>query len=237
MRWLVVILEWLLLLPLWRRIFKPTVIQGFFAAGTALVWLIIIVAIAASAGGGDEEEGEPAARAEGSPTAPAAAESPTAEEVEETPAAEETPKEEEAPEAPSIERIVAGVPGAVAEAEGVRITLNDIVDPWVSPSEFAPDEPDPGKRFVAFDVTIEYVKESGTHFACDINFTLTDAEAFAYEYELLFDLEPAFDCIGLGGGQKTRGWTGFEVNEGATLDLLKYDPDIFTTDDIEFQFQ
>jgi hypothetical protein len=238
MRWLVVILEWLLFLPLWRRIFKPKVIQGFFAAGTALVWLIIIIAVAASAGGGGDEEGEPAAQAQRSPTAPAAAESPTAEVPveEETPEVQETPEEGETPEPPPIERIVAGVPGAVAEAEGVRITLNDIADPWVSPSEFAPDEPDPGKRFVAFDVTIEYTKESGTHYACWTEFTLSDADAFAYEYELLFDLEPMLNCIDLGGGQKTRGWMGFEVNEGAALSLLKYDPDIFTTNDIEFHF-
>ncbi len=198
--------------------------------------LIIIIAVATSGGGGGDEEGQPAAQAQPSPEAPAA-------NGDETPAGEappeeqETPVEQETPEEPSIERIVAGVPGAVAEARGVRITLNDIVDPWVSPSEFAPDEPQSGNRFVVFDITMEYVKESGTHFACDINFRLTDTDAFAYDATLLFDLEPTLDCIGLGGGQKTRGWMGFELGEAAQLDLLKYDPDIFTTDDIEFQFQ
>ena len=235
MRWLVVILEWLVLLPLWRRIFKPKVIQGFFAGGTALVWLIIVIVAASAGGGDDDEDGQPAAQEQPSPTAPAATESPTAE----APAEEvqETPVEQETPEAPAIERIVSGVPGAVAEAEGVRITLNDIVDPWVSPSQFPLDEPSPGKRFVAFDVTLHWVKESGTHFACWTEFTLTDTDAFLFEWELLFDLEPQLDCVDLGGGQKTRGWIGFEVNEGTPLDLLKYDPDFFTTNDIEFQFQ
>ncbi len=200
----------------------------------AVLVIIIIIAVASS-GGGDDGGSQEAVSAEPSPTL-AAEESPTAEpptdgEVQETP--EPTPE----PEEPSIERIVAAVPGAVAEARGVRITLNDIIDPWVSPSDFVLDEPDPGNRFVVFDVTIEYVKESGTHLACDFNFRLTDADAFAYDAALLFDLEPTLDCIDLGGGQKTRGLTGFEVGEASQLVLLKYDPELFNTDDIEFQFQ
>lgn len=235
MRWLVVILEWLFLLPLWRRIFKPKVIQGFFAAGTALVWLIIIIAIAASAGGGDEEEGETAAQALASPTAPAAAESPApeapAEEVEEPPAEEEAAEEEETPEPPPVERIVAGVPGAVAEAEDVRITLSQIVDPWVSDNMFI--EPASGKRFVSFEVTIEQM--DGSHLASDFNFQLTDAEGFASD-PTFGGPEPALPTIDLGKGQKTQGWVLFEVNEGTALKLLKYDPNLFTTNDIEFQF-
>jgi hypothetical protein len=239
MRWLIVILEWLVLLPLWRVIFKPKPIQVIFAAGTVFMWLIVLIVVAAVSGGGDEDDNGPAAQAQPSPTVVAEG-SPTVEppadgEVQETP--EPTPEPTPTPEEPSIERIVAAVPGAVAEARGVRITLNDIIDPWVSPSDFAPDEPQPGNRFVVFDVTMEYVKESGTHFACDINFRLTDTEAFAYDTAFLFDLEPMLQCIDLGGGQKTRGWMGFEVGEAAQLDLLKYDPDLFTTDDIEFNFQ
>jgi hypothetical protein len=142
-----------------------------------------------------------------------------------------------APEAPSTERMVAAVSGALAEAEGVRITLNETADPWVSPSEFALDESVPGKRFVAFDVTLEWVEDSGFHYACSTEFTLTDTAEFVYEHEPLFDLEPELDCVHLGSGQKTRGWIGFEVDEGTPLGILKYDPDIFTTEDIEFHFQ
>jgi hypothetical protein len=231
MRWLVVILEWLVLLPLWRRIFKPKVIQGFFAAGTALVWLIVIIAVASSGGG--DGEGEPAARAQASPTVAAAAESPTAEvpAEEETPEVQETPEEAETPEPPPIERIVAGVPGAVAEAEDVRITLSQIVDPWVSDNMFI--EPASGKRFVSFEVTIEQM--DGSHLASDFNFQLTDAEGFASD-PTFGGPEPALPTIDLGKGQKTQGWVLFEVNEGTALKLLKYDPNLFTTNDIEFQF-
>ena len=235
MRWLIVILEWLVLLPLWRAIFKPKPIQVIFAAGTVFMWLIVLIVIAAISGGGDEDDNGPAAQAQPSPTV-AAEDSPTAEpptdgEVQETP--EPTPE----PEEPSVERIVTAAPGAVAEAEDMSITLNEIVDPWVSTAEFALDEPGPGKRFVTFDVTLHRTKESGTHFACWTDFTLTDTDAFLYEYELLFDLEPQLDCVDLGGGQKTRGWIGFEVDEETPLDVLKYDPNFLTTNDIEFRFQ
>ena len=219
-----------------RRIFKPKLVRGFFAVGTALL-LLIIVLVAAIAGG-DGGDGESVAGAQPSLAAEAVmggSETPTAEA---TPGDEESPpKVQETPEAPAVEHIVAGVPGAVAEARGVRITLNNTVDPWVSPSEFARDAPDPGKRFVAFDVTVEYVKEGGTHLAYDAHFRLTDAAAFAYDATFLFDLEPALECVDLAGGEKTRGWIGFEVNEAAQLDLLKYDPDIYIPNDIEFRFE
>jgi len=192
--------------------------------------LIIIIAVATSGGGGGDEEGQPAAQAQPSPTAPPAAESPTAEapaeEVQETPAGAETP------EPPPIERIVAGVPGAVAEAEDVRITLSQIVDPWVSDNMFI--EPASGKRFVSFEVTIEQM--DGSHLASDFNFQLTDAEGFASD-PTFGGPEPALPTIDLGKGQKTQGWVLFEVNEGTALKLLKYDPNLFTTNDIEFQFQ
>lgn len=196
----------------------------------AVVLVIIIAAAAAAGAGGDEEDAgavaaQPtqAVEQEGAPTVAA-----PGEEAEPTPAPE--PTEEK------LANVVSAAPGAVAEARGVQITLNEIADPWVSPATFAPDTPDPGKRFVAFDVTIQYVRESGTHFACGFGFRLTDADAFAYDMALLFDLEPSLECLDLGGGEKTRGWIAFEVNEGAALKLLKYDPDPFTTDDIEFQF-
>lgn len=213
----------------WAGSRKTTPTKAVAYGGPIVAAIVAVIIVAAAASGGGGNGGEVAGRVEASPTV-AVEETPT-----EAPAV--TPEPTPTPEEPSIERQVIAAPGAVAEARGVRITLNDIVDPWVSPSEFAPDEPQPGNRFVVFDITMEYVKDSGTHFACDINFRLTDADAFAYDAALLFDLEPSLDCIDLGGGQKTRGLMGFEVGEAAQLDLLKYDPDIFTTDDIEFQFQ
>jgi len=138
----------------------------------------------------------------------------------------------DSPAAQKLERIVQAAPGAVAEAEGVRITLNEVADPWVSDSMFA--RPASGRRFVAFDVTIEQV--GGSHLASQFKFQLTDAEGFAYDPELFSGPEPDLRSIDLGKGQKTRGWVTFEVSEGTPLKLLKYDPELFTTKDIEFQW-
>lgn len=39
------LLGWLVLLPLWRAIFKPRLLYGLFATATALLWIIFIFAI------------------------------------------------------------------------------------------------------------------------------------------------------------------------------------------------
>jgi len=207
MRWLVSILEWLVLLPLWRAIFKPRMIQGLLAGGTALVWLVIVIAIAASAGGGGDDKG-PESVARPSPTTP----SETA--VLPSPTAEAPPEPQETIEAQGPERIVAAGPGAAAEAEDVRVTLNEIRDPWISDNQFI--QPASGKRFVAFDVTIENTSGSGSHGANPFNFKLSDAQDFAYE-ATFGGPEAALGHTDLGGGQKTRGWVTFEVNEGTPL--------------------
>jgi len=78
--------------------------------------------------------------------------------------------------------------------------------------------------------------DSGTHGANPFNFKLSDAEDFAYEVTF-GGPEPAVHAVDLGSGEKTRGWVAFEVNAGTPLKRLKYDPNPFTTNDIEFQFQ
>ena len=178
----------------------------------AVVVLIIVIAAAGSGGGGGTKEEEI-----GQGSHPAATTKPHA------PAS--TP-------IPVAKNKVAAVAGASGEAHDVRVTLNQIADPWQS--EFLP--PDAGKRYVAFDVTVENIGKSGTHDANLFNFKLTDAQAFAYEATFIGP-DPSLGYVGLGSGEKTRGWVSFEVNQGAGLDVLKYDPDIFSKDDIEFQFR
>lgn len=39
------IFGWLVLLPLWRAIFKPRLLYGLFATATALLWIVLILAI------------------------------------------------------------------------------------------------------------------------------------------------------------------------------------------------
>jgi len=143
-------------------------------------------------------------------------------------------QEREREDGQKVERIVKAVPGAVAEAEGTRIALNEILDPWVPQESFL--RPETGRRFVAFDVTIENVG-GGSPFVSCFDFRLSDTEDFAYEAELLASPEPDLRGVELAKGQKTRGWCAFEVNEGTPLKLLKYDPNPFTTNDIEFHWE
>jgi len=217
MKFISAVLGWIVLLPLWRRLFKPTGAQVIFAIATGLVWIIVIAAVAGGSGGDKDTKEEvsggqaPAAQATSKPRAPAS-----------------TPLPDK-----SLSKVKA-VAGAIAEAEDVRITLNEIVDPWASDNQFI--QPEAGKRIVAFDVTIENIGKSGTHTTNPFNFKVTDVESFAYD-PAFFGPEPSLDFIDLGSSEKTRGWVSFEVDSNTALAVLKYDPDIFTKSDIEFQFQ
>lgn len=140
-----------------------------------------------------------------------------------------TPTEE------TSKRIAPAAPGASAEHAGVRVTLNEIVDPWFSQNIFM--QPDPGRRYVAFDVTIEYTGVVDyPHLASSLNFHLSDAEDFAYE-SAIHEPDPPLRSTELYIGQKTRGWIAFQVNEVTPLKILKYETEILTTTFIEFHFE
>jgi len=55
MKRIVPVLEWVVLLPLWRKVFRPRPLQAVFAAGTAIGWLLIVVAIAFDSNGDEPE--------------------------------------------------------------------------------------------------------------------------------------------------------------------------------------
>ena len=50
------ILEWLVLLPLWRRLIQSPSGRVAAAAGTAIVWIVLIILIAVSGGGDDDTD-------------------------------------------------------------------------------------------------------------------------------------------------------------------------------------
>lgn len=129
-------------------------------------------------------------------------------------------------------RITQAVPGASAEAEGVLVALNEIVDPWPPDNPFV--LPDPGNKFVAFHVTVQNVVDE-EYSVSMFDFRLSDAADFVYD-PITFGHDSPLPFIYLGSGQMTEGWVTFEVNQGNQLKLLKYDPNIFTTSDIEFHF-
>lgn len=185
------VLEWAVLLPLWRRVFKPKALQAVFAGGSLVLWLIIIAAVVFDPDGDEPEQAESA-------------------------------------------NAVPATAGAVAEAEHVRVVLHAIADPWTSDGIF--QQPAEGRRLVAFDVTIDFFDDDGTHNANPFHFSLTDTADFAYA-EVLRGPEPMLQAVALGSGQKTRGWIAFEVDGTTPLDTLTYDPNPLTTRDIAFSFQ
>jgi hypothetical protein len=174
--------------------------------------------------------GEETSEESPAPSAPEATSEQPAD-VEET-AAPETP---EVTEAPPVGAEAAAVPGAIAEENHVRIYFNAMTDPFVSDNQFS--QPEEGNRFVAFDMTIEFVDDSGTHSANEFTFGLTDRESFSYEPGAIVGPEPDLALTELRPGEKVRGWVTFEVPAASVLDVLRYQPNFLKDDYIEFKFQ
>jgi len=128
-----------------------------------------------------------------------------------------TPKPPKPTSTPKPQRIAPATAGSVAESQGVRVTINEIADDirWSN----APPPPT-GKRIVAFDLTVEYVKGGGTYSVSPGDFHLVDKDSFAYTVGL--QPVPALTWIDLREGEKTRGWISFEVNQNAMLRTLTY---------------
>ena len=152
-----------------------------------------------------------------------------------TPAPTQAPTQaptEQPTQAPSNEAVAA--PGAVAEFAHVRVYLNAIQDPWTSDNQFI--KPDAGKRFVSFDVTVEFFNDSGTHGANPFNFGLSDKQSFAYD-PTFYGPDPRLASVSLRPGEKTRGWVTFQVTSGTLLQRLRYQPNFLKDIYIEFNFQ
>ena len=128
----------------------------------------------------------------------------------------------------------AAAPGAVAEFAHVRVYLNAITDPYTSDNSFI--KPRAGKRWVSFDVTVEYFNDSDTHGANPFNFGLSDTQSFAYD-PTFYGPDPKLNAVDLRPNEKARGWVTFEVDEAAKLQTLRYKPNVFKDDYIEFNFQ
>ena len=122
----------------------------------------------------------------------------------------------------------------MAEFAHVRVYLNAITDPYTSDNQFI--KPGAGKRWVSFDVTVEYFNDSDTHSANPFNFGLSDTQSFAYD-PTFSGPDPKLGAVELRPNEKTRGWVTFEVGETAKLQSLRYKPNVFKDSYIEFDFQ
>lgn len=81
----------------------------------------------------------------------------------------------------------------------MRVIFHEIADPWTSEGLF--QQSPEGRRIVAFDVTIEFFDNDGTHNANPFHFKLTDANDFAYA-EVLRGPEPRLETVGLDRGRR-----------------------------------
>ncbi len=179
MSWLVVILEWVVLLPLWRAIFRPRAFQVIFAGGTALAWLVAIILVASSGGGDGGDTELPVTQA--SPAAPADAEAAG------SPAAETSPEAQETPEAPKVTvgDTLTGV-GEGFNEPGFAMKLLS----WLE-SDIAVDGPyvggyytftaKPGMKFVIlqYEFTNDWVKQQDTPYL-DAGEVLTAPNGYFY---------------------------------------------------------
>ena len=127
------------------------------------------------------------------------------------------------------------VVGASASAQGTRVTILQIVDPFTSANVFA--KPADGTRFVAFKLRIENVSDKN-HFFSRSNLRLRDAadEQTAPAFGASPDkpsLEDAPDSIA--PGANIEGWEAFELPTGVGFKDLIYIPDPFAGPDIHFR--
>jgi len=105
----------------------------------------------------------------------------------------------------------------VAEAEGIRITITDIIDPWDC-------WPEPGMRCVAFEVMGENVSDSPRFFVAR-RFTLTDTDRFQHQIHH-DEPQPRLRTQELRPGTRTQGFIAFEIRELAVLGELYYEPGV-----------
>ncbi len=104
-------------------------------------------------------------------------------------------------------------------AEGV--TVDRVEDPWTSND--AEVSAPTGRRFVAFEITIEGPEDTEAGwYVSPMSFKLSDSEGFAYAPTKDIGAEPLLTTIDLDPGEKTRGWLTFDVDEGSDVRSLSY---------------
>jgi hypothetical protein len=111
--------------------------------------------------------------------------------------------------------------GDTVSANGGKYRLNGLEDN-LEGSEFS--KPAAGKRWIAFDITIEAV--SAISYS-PFDYSVQDSDSFVYEPEFIFVDEPGPDLSSgdLGPGGTVRGWVFFEIPAKATLTTLRVEVD------------
>jgi len=114
-------------------------------------------------------------------------------------------------------------PALTGEADGIRVKLQGIADPFNDPL----NDPEPGTRFVGFDVTIEGLAGGSLRRPRDQDFQLIDAAGTGYSGRFV-------DTVAVGALEALEVSLAFTVKTDATPKLLRYDPDPANPGLIEF---
>jgi hypothetical protein len=104
---------------------------------------------------------------------------------------------------------------------GGTATVQTVDDPWLSRS--GSSEPSPGRRFVAYEVTVENDgSDDFPVYVASSSFKLTDGDGFVYQ-PVYNGIEPGLpEGIQLEVGEKARGWIVFDIGEDADIASLSH---------------
>lgn len=117
-------------------------------------------------------------------------------------------------------------PAKVGRAGAYVLTVNAIIDPFVSKELFA-SRPSEGYRYIVLDVTLENAGDKPILYN-QFYFKVKDAQGFEYEPALVFSApRPSFSSGQLSPGGKTRGYLAFEVAQTARGLKLMHMPRFF----------
>jgi hypothetical protein len=121
-------------------------------------------------------------------------------------------------------------PRAVAEADGIRVTLLQLVDPWQTPP--GEERPGDGMRYVEIAVTVENYSGRSLHLGYD-DFTFeSDAES-AVGIDI-GGATPYLESQTLAADATVQGFVVAELPDDAQLTVIRFDADVSTPDEIVF---
>jgi hypothetical protein len=102
-----------------------------------------------------------------------------------------------------------------------EVTASRLIDPWIP--EAGEEQPPPGRRFVALEVTIEYPDDRPfSHYVSTSHFKLIDSEDFASGATKSLVGPPIPEALELTPGQRTKGWVMFEIDEASDIKGVMY---------------
>ncbi len=136
------------------------------------------------------------------------------------------PRKSTTPEPSTVGKAATIEKNAAAEADGVRVILHQVTDPWVEPD--GADPPAPGYRYVEIAVTVE--NRSGDRVTTGFDdFVFVSGDGSQREGLKIDGITPFFDHQEMAADTVVQGFVIGEVRDRSTLARIEYDADPTTT--------